>query len=428
MDHINFDEFPLVKNNYKENIDLNNIPIINLTNFSDINDNKNNIDSNNSVSTEAIIFSNTHNNDLNLLSHTGEHLDSYLEDYIDSYSKGNINSDSKSNIDLKEASSIESNYFSLHNNLPVEQKKSNNFPSHNNLIIKQKQLTLDDCLKELKEKYTSISLDSKTISDIDLKMKEIYKYENYKYIRDIIINKYKNFGCPRNFIQSNKVKCDYILSCCLKDISNSYYLFFIGRIYKIDNDLNRCIIFYNKSVALNNPFAMNALAYMYYYGEVIKQNYEKAIELYKRAISLNHSDSTNDLGTLYYSENENIKNYDNANYWVNESVKLNSTLAINNLAALYFNKREVYKTNEEAINLYIKGAKLGNKESKENLKKIINIDIDVLINIFVDKENKIKELEKKINNLETYIVHLETLPLGKEYQNAIKDFNDLCNK
>lgn len=278
---------------------------------------------------------------------------------------------------------------------------------------------LEKCLISINEKENLCYLENI--------IKEKTKIDEKKYIFDYCIKNIDDANCL--YLIGLMYDYDEDHDNCLyyytksADLGNSYSMVMLAKIY-VKKDLNKTISFYEKAIELNNPVAMNELGMMYQNGKGVKASIEKAFELYEKGANLECFEAMNNLGFMYENGFGCEKNYEKAFELYNKSLKFNNVTALSNLAMMYLKGRGTEKNIYKAVELLTECAIKGDDESKKYLGTVIKNNID----IFIDKTKIVNELEKKIVDLETYITHLETLPLGKEYQNALEEFNNLCDK
>ena len=163
---------------------------------------------------------------------------------------------------------------------------------------------------------------------------------------------------------------------------------------------------------------MHNLAYMYMKGLGLENNNEKAFELYTKSADLGNRDAMCNLGYMYDKGIYVDKNYEKAFELYTKSANLGDKYAMYNLGNMYEKGLYVEKDYVKAIDFY---NEFGKENAKERIRKIVKNNI----NIFIDNLNKVKSLQEEIKKLNEYVVHLETLPFGKEYQNALNEFNEL---
>lgn len=76
-----------------------------------------------------------------------------------------------------------------------------------------------------------------------------------------------------------------------------------------------------KSAEQDYVHAQTALGYMYYVGEAVIQNYQKAFEWYEKAAEQEDPEAQYNLGIMYYKGEGVEKDYDEALKWLNKSCK-----------------------------------------------------------------------------------------------------------
>ena len=70
--------------------------------------------------------------------------------------------------------------------------------------------------------------------------------------------------------------------------------------FGIEQDYQKALEFFNKSIKNSNQDALYQLGCMYRDGKGVDKNYTKAIELFEKASDRGHSESKYELGLLYY--------------------------------------------------------------------------------------------------------------------------------
>lgn len=284
---------------------------------------------------------------------------------------------------------------------------------------------------------------------VKLTLTKLLEIDNFQYVNDI------------NFFLTYSIgtkEFDYVSEFCQSNIHNSNMITILACTYLIKNNKEDFVIeLLNKAINMNNSNAMCILAGLYEIGTGVKLDSDKAIELYEKAIELKNSEAMRLLANLYTHDKRG--SYEKAFELYSEAINLGNVGAMYSLAVLYEVK---YGRNcDKAVDLYDKSYELGfvnamldradefrepiEKNIEKNILKSIETYSKVMVmypfiseirkyivhivkenpEIIFEKINKIDKLESENNDLKTYITHLETLPLGKEYQNALNDFNNL---
>ena len=128
------------------------------------------------------------------------------------------------------------------------------------------------------------------------------------------------------------------------------------------------IIWLEKAVEQDYPPAIQALGSLYYEGQVLNRNKEKAIELFNRGARLGDKNCQLFLGKAYHFGWDGLSpNGEKAEFWYSKAANQNVVDAIYNLAVLYEEgklvKRDIYKAND----LYKKAVDLKSPEAANNL-------------------------------------------------------------
>ena len=142
-----------------------------------------------------------------------------------------------------------------------------------------------------------------------------------------------------------------------------------------------------KLIDKNNNEAQYLLGYMYHYGIIVKENYEKAIHYYTLSANQGHSSGQNNLGYMYHYGLGIEQNY------------------------------------EKAIYYYTLSANQDNYYAQYNLEHIPKIE---LVKYELKQKNiEIEEFKKKIEELET---HIRAMPDGELYFEAQEHYKDQLSK
>ncbi len=98
-----------------------------------------------------------------------------------------------------------------------------------------------------------------------------------------------------------------------------------------ENKLEAFAIFKNLADKYNDSNAQNEVAKIYYKGEGVEKDEEKAIQYFKVAAVNGHARAQSNLGVMYLE----IQNYDQAFFWFKESANQGNVLGQYNVAVMY---------------------------------------------------------------------------------------------
>lgn len=288
---------------------------------------------------------------------------------------------------------------------------------------------------------------------IKLSLIELLNSDNDQYMNEIV------FYFDNCF---KKEEVDYVSEYCKSNISNSNMITILAYIYYLQKNKDLSIELFNKAINMNNSCAMRIFARNYcrivhpcpnfieitrLYNKSIelgssdaicmladfRANYEiksndEIIELYKKSIDLGNVNAMYKLAIYYVCicNHKSGEEYDRAKELFNKACALDNYYALDDMARCYrFGEKCEYNFNKveidirEAIKIYSKMIKIYPfcLNIKEKIIDLIKEKPSVIFEMITETENENIELK-------TYITHLETLPLGKEYQDALNDFNN----
>jgi len=173
------------------------------------------------------------------------------------------------------------------------------------------------------------------------KEKKLSRDNNIEFVPTIIIfengkevkrksglsNKFRMemFIDPLKTIKEEDSKCmDGNRSSCME----------LAEFYKINGDYSKTVIYSKKSCELNAD-SCSYIAEIYYHGEIVKQDYEKAIEFYKKACSRGNIDACRNIGFMYDKGEGIAINHEKAVKFYREACKGKDTTACYMLAYSY---------------------------------------------------------------------------------------------
>jgi TPR repeat protein len=115
--------------------------------------------------------------------------------------------------------------------------------------------------------------------------------------------------------------------------------FLIGALYQegkgTEVNLEQAVVWYQRAVAQDNPYAMNNLAILYANGLGVKKDMQKALSLYGRAAEAGDGSAMYNLG-FHYLQGKNIKrDYQKALFWYQKAAVNHVACAANDLGYMY---------------------------------------------------------------------------------------------
>lgn len=112
---------------------------------------------------------------------------------------------------------------------------------------------------------------------------------------------------------------------------------------------------------LNDEPSQRKLGDMYYYGQGVDKDYDKAFQWYTKSALQDNSDSQNMLGIMYRFGFGVDKDINKSIEYYTKAVKQENHYAMNNLAQLYLvGDGKIQKDYRKSMNLYLKAEQLGN--------------------------------------------------------------------
>ncbi len=118
--------------------------------------------------------------------------------------------------------------------------------------------------------------------------------------------------------------------------------------------------------------AINSLAEMYYDGNGVDKNYEKAIEWYSKAAEQGFAPAQHSMGWMYEKGYGVDKNYEKAVEWYSKAAEQEYALSLNNLGCMYKDGKGVNKNTRKAFEFFTRAANQGNSNACNNLGLMYN--------------------------------------------------------
>lgn len=120
-----------------------------------------------------------------------------------------------------------------------------------------------------------------------------------------------------------------------------------------DEEKTRVIRYYTEGMRKNNATAYLNMGAMYYSGEIVEQDYKKAVELYEKAVELGEAQAMCNLGYCYYYGRCVDRDYEKAYKLFSEAVFVdNNANAYYKLGDMYMKGLYVEKNEHMAYVLY----------------------------------------------------------------------------
>ena len=159
----------------------------------------------------------------------------------------------------------------------------------------------------------------------------------------------------------------------------------LGRIYVDDDEIEieRGIKYYKMAAKRGNTEALNFLGDIYFDGDVVEQNSDKAIKYYTVAAESGDAEAMSKLGYIYLWD-ESQENADLGLQYLRKAESLNDNKAIEFLGLAYSEGQGVEKNIDTAIEYFEKLSKMGDPAGTLNI-----------ASIYVDQGNAEKAIGKK---------------------------------
>ena len=177
--------------------------------------------------------------------------------------------------------------------------------------------------------------------------------------------------------------------------------------YKNQSDSNHLSKVIEKAEAGDKIF-QSCLGTMYYKGDGVSIDYEKAFYWIKKAAAQEHINAMYNLGYMYWSGEGTLEDYEKAFYWFSTAAEQRFAPAQNYLGMMYRDGRGVDEDFEEAFIWFSIAAEQGNSEAQCNLALMyieggVYCDMDIIC----ANEEKLKNLlNNDIEDENSYVVNL----------------------
>lgn len=201
----------------------------------------------------------------------------------------------------------------------------------------------------------------------------------------------------------------------------------IGAIYRsgignVEKNIEKSVEWFNKGAKCKDTFCMNEMAGIYLSNDSIYNKWHnplKGIEMYERSAKLGSGNAYLSLGNLYYSGDEVSKDDNKAFKYYEKAARLHSPSGKNNLGSFYYDGIGCDKDVNKAMCLYTEAAELGSGRACYNLYKNF---YGLLDNDLIDIDlNKSKEYLLKAVELEDIYAIIE---IGNHYYSGSEIFEE----
>ena len=175
-------------------------------------------------------------------------------------------------------------------------------------------------------------------------------------------------------------------------------LFCIGNIYwrgqDVEKDYNKARYYFEMAAKRNHAPSLNNLGQMYENGDGVEKNGDKAAELYLAASNAGNEVASQNLGSLYMFGQIIPQNYTLALKYYHLALDQGSTsdVVLNNLGVLYMDGKGTPKDWDKALKYLSLSAEKGNLQGKNNL-RILKSNIQARKN--AQKESTTRETKKQ---------------------------------
>lgn len=147
-------------------------------------------------------------------------------------------------------------------------------------------------------------------------------------------------------------------------------MYYYGQLVK--RDYNEAFRLFQQAAKQGNASAQNSIGFMYYHGTGVKQDYKEALRWYKKAAKNGNSNAKFYLGKMYQSGIGVKQDYKEAFDWYQQAAQQGSGDAQLQLGNMYYYGKGVVKSREEALRWYQQAAEKDISFSKTYVKNILD--------------------------------------------------------
>lgn len=167
------------------------------------------------------------------------------------------------------------------------------------------------------------------------------------------------------------------------------------------------------------------LGILYYDGDDVKQDYNKAMEFYSKACEMNNAEGCAYLGILYYYGDGVKQDYKKAMELYNKACEMNNALGCNNLGILYYNGKGVKQDYKKAMKFVIKTCEIDTKICEDTIEELYieNSDYKNLMDI----GNNLCEKDNALGCALLGGLYYNGFGVKQDYKRAIKFLNKACD-
>lgn len=146
------------------------------------------------------------------------------------------------------------------------------------------------------------------------------------------------------------------------------YKYYVGE--GVEQDYTKALDLFTKSAAQGNRDAQFALGLMYYNGEGLKQDYTKAFEWFIKSAEQENSDAQCNVGMMYYNGEGVKQDYTRAFEWLTKSAEQDDSDAQYNVGMMYYNGDGVKQDYAKAFEWFTKSAEQEDSDAQSMLGKM----------------------------------------------------------
>lgn len=149
-------------------------------------------------------------------------------------------------------------------------------------------------------------------------------------------------------------------------------MFELGNFYakgtlKFEHSHQKAFEWYLKAAEYEHSNAMNKIAFCYFNGFGVEQDYIKTKEWYLKSAALDNSHAMANLGSMYLGGKGVEQDYETAKEWYFKAIELNNANAMNNIAYMYDEGLGFEKDHEKAKEWFDKSKAI--KQAEEQKEK-----------------------------------------------------------